>query len=693
MAHKNKHRRPEPKPVHTKPVAAKPARIKPETTPTDYTALAARWVPRVLLALLVGGFLVRVLNLSALSLWVDEYVHVLRAKNFIESGSPLFTDDNNGILLTLAMLPGFALFGSSVFWARFPSVLLGVALIYVIYRVGTRLFNRYVGLFAASGAALSLYLIFWSRMCRNYAPLAVFYLLLGLVFLLALEAKPDSNATDRLARAGISRKHLLLLPVMGLLAFLSHQLTFFFAFTVGVYALVRLAGTYREGGDRAERVKFAWLSGLTLPLLLAVFVPPLGEALKKALEPLLLSNIAEWAIPDWGRLSALTAAKPLEAFNLYNSLLLYDLRLLYVPALLGLVVAFRVRPKAGLWLACSFVVPFLLLCFVFREPFLRRYLIFAYPYLLISAGVFFYAAWQYLRSKAWPDIPVAALALPFVLLLVNTRWSSVADLALARKLEGNVVDDRVVNWSFTDWKEACDYVTKNRQPGDVVMATVPTAASYYLNQDSVLWFRQAYYDNAEKRYKLNVPNPAGGPSAAAFEDLVRTVQQSPRGWLLADYYLENVFTDERALLWVYQNMHYYAEATPKGSMMVFGWDHSKAKPERQNLVVELGCVDNKIESKEYHLTLPEALFASSQIELTVRARGVDTNVEGLVLLNGQNAVRLPVNQGLDAEETVLTIQREWLRPGSNSIQILYEPELPSDPRKGFTLYYLGISGK
>jgi len=687
MAQKNKPRRPAEKPPRPAPTPAKPKR---EHTPPDYAALAARWVPRVLLALLAVGLLVRILNISALTLWVDEYVHVLRAKNFLETGSPLLTDDNNGILLTVAMLPFFSIFGSGVFWARFPSVLFGVALIYVVYRVGTRLFNRYVGLFAAGGATLSLYLIFWSRMCRNYAPLAVFYLLLGMVFLLALEAKPDPDSSDRMTRAGISKKHLLLLPVAGLLAFLSHQLTFFFAFSVGVYALARLIGTYRTGGERA---KFAWLTALTLPLLLAVFVPPLGEALKKALQPLLLSNIAEWAIPDWGRLAVLTDAKPLEAFNLYNSLLLYDLNLLYAPALLGFVAAFWVRPKAGLWLACSFVVPFLLLSFVFREPFLRRYLIFAYPYLLISTGVFFYAGWQYLRSKVWPNMSPYALALPFVLLLANTRWSPVADLALARKLEGNVVDERIVSWSFTNWKEACDYVSKNRQPGDVVMATVPTAVSYYMEHEPVLWFRQAYYDNGEKRYKLNAPNPGGGPSAASFEDLVRTVQQSPRGWLLADYYLENVFTDERALLWVYQNMHYYAEATPKGAIMVFGWDHSKPKPERQNLVVELGCVDNKIESKEYHLTLPEALFAQSQIELAVRASGVNSNQEGLVVFNGENAVRLPQNQGLGVEETVLPIQREWLRPGSNSIQIMYEQEVPNDPRKGFTVYFLGITGK
>lgn len=649
-----------------------------------------------MIGLAAFGLLIRVSNLDALSLWMDEYVHVLRAKYCIEEGEPLFTDDNNGILLTLLLLPGFALFDSSVFWARFPSVLCGVALLYVLYQLGTRLFNRYVGIFAATAATLSLYLVFWSRVSRNYEIFSLFYLLLGLVFLKALEGKSPDDPKDFWAKYGISRVHLLWLPVVAALSFLSHQLTFFFVFTIGVYGLIRLGVAYWYAQPRSEQIKYVGLTTCTLPFLLVVFVPPLGETLKKALAPLLLSGIAEWAIPDWTRVAALSEAKPFEAFDLYNSLLQYDLNYLYIPAILGFFAAFWVRPVAGVWLACSFVVPFLLMSFVFREPFLRRYLIFAYPYLLISSGVFFYALWQLLRQYAWPRIPrwagLTVLALPILLVLANARWSEIADMALARKLEGYIVDSRIASWSFTNWEEACAYVAKHCQPGDLVMATVPTAVSYYLNHESVLWFRQAYYDNREKRYKLNTPDPNGAPSAATFEDLVRTVQQSPRGWLVADYYLENVFTDERALLWVYQNMHYYPEASAVGSVMVFGWDHTLPKPERQNLVVELGCVDNKLQSKIYSMTLPEHLFAQEQIEVAVRSRWVDSNREGMIVFNEENAAWLPANQTSEVEEQVLTIPRDWLHPGRNSIQILYEPTRPSDPRKGFTVYFIGITG-
>ncbi|MCK6694201.1 MAG: glycosyltransferase family 39 protein [Thermoanaerobaculia bacterium] len=686
--------------LRTKQKIAPPKLIEREEAhpePEGLPVISPRAALITLAVFLSVGFLFRVLHLSDLSLWMDEYVHVMRAKNFLEGDGPLFTDDNNGILLTLLLLPGFAVFGPEVFWARFPSVLFGIGAIWLVYRMGTRLFNRYVGLFAAAGATFSLYLIFWSRVSRNYAIFCFFFLLLGMVFLKATETRPDRKLADWWSRQGLSGRHVALLPAVGLLSLLSHQLTFFFVFTVLFFSLIKAVVVLQSRAEKRELWKYIWLSGILLPFALVFLIPALGEALKNVLQPFLLSNIADWAIPDWNRLAAWWAEKPLESFYTYNDLLLYDLNWLYLPALLGLVAAYRLNLRAGIWLTASFVVPFLLLCFIFREPFLRRYLIFAYPYLLISAGVFFYTLLDWVKKQLWPvagrQVGYALMSAPFVLVLFNARWNGIADLALARKLEGHIVDMRIANWSFTNWREACDYVNRFRQPGDMLMSTVPTAVSYYMEHENVLWFRQAYYDTREKRYKLHPPNPGGGPSAASFEDLVRTVQQTPRGWLLADYYLENVFTDERALLWVYQNMHYYPDASMDGSLMVFGWDHSRPKPERQNLVVELGCDDDKMESKEYHMTLPKELFSHAQLEMTVRTRWVDSDQEALILFNGKHVAWLPPNRSAGIDEATVPIDRSWIHPGQNTVQVFYEPNRPTDPRKGFTLYYMSIAGK
>ena len=230
MTRKKTHRR-APHPQEAPGPAAK-KRVPVAPPAATATAVAPAFSKRRaafgLAAVLLAGTLIRLLHLSDLSLWMDEYVHVMRAKGFLEGAGPLLTDDNNGILLTLCLLPGFAIFGPTVFWARFPNVLFGVGLIYLVYRMGARLFNRYVGLFAASAATLSLFLIFWSRVCRNYAPLAFFYLLLGLVFRAAFERETDRKPAGWWAGHGVSGRHLALLPVAGVLALLSHQLAFFF---------------------------------------------------------------------------------------------------------------------------------------------------------------------------------------------------------------------------------------------------------------------------------------------------------------------------------------------------------------------------------------------------------------------------------------------------------------------------------
>ncbi len=165
------------------PIKQAPRKAVAAPTPMpDWHALADRYARPALYAMLFLGFIMRVINLDALSLWIDEFVHVIRARDFNAGTGPLLTDDNNGILLTVVLLPFFKLFGATAFWARFPSVLFGVGTIYLMYRLGERLFNRYVGLMAAFAGTFSLYLMFWSRVGRNYAIFAFFFLLLGLVF-------------------------------------------------------------------------------------------------------------------------------------------------------------------------------------------------------------------------------------------------------------------------------------------------------------------------------------------------------------------------------------------------------------------------------------------------------------------------------------------------------------------------------
>lgn len=679
------------------PVKAPPRKTvaQPASPPPDWQALADRYALPALGGLVFLAFVLRILNVDALSLWVDEFVHVIRARDFNAGTGPLFTNDNNGILLTTVMLPFFKLFGATAFWARVPSVLFGVGTVYLMYRLGERLFNRYVGLLTAFAGTFSLYLIFWSRIGRNYAIFAFFYLLLGLVFLKAFENEKEPGAPDFWRRNGISRKYTLwLLPALAA-ALLSHQLTFFFAFTVGTYAVIVAAGKIlRKEEDRFQN-KYFWLGIAALPLLLLI-LPGVNDLLRTPLSVLLSAQQVNWVLPQWSRLSELWAQDAWGAFQMYHGVLRYDPTLLYYPAVAGLLAGFWIRPHSAAWLVGSVVTPFLLMAFLFRDPMGPRYFIFVYPWFLLSAAVFFYGLFRYVTEKMLPNASnlfrYAVLLLPFVFVLGSVRWKELKRVVLAEQLEGHVVDGNIAELNFTNWRQACDFVNQRKQAGDVLMSTVTNAASYYLEEDNILWFRQMQYDTKLKRYVSNPPEP-GRYSAATIDDLRRTVATAPRGWLLADYYMDNIFVDDASRLFVYENLQYYPEASPDGSVKVFGWDRSKPRPKNQNLVVQLGKATDKIISGAYMMDVPQEIYQKPVLEMQIRCQGVNSSREALVIFNDDNAVYLPPNKGKGIESQTVTMQKQWLRPGPNKIQVMYEEAVQHDPDKGFTVYYIGFTGR
>ncbi len=666
-----------------------------KTPPPDWTALVNRYTKPALLGLLLVGLVLRIVNLDALSLWVDEFVHVLRARDFNNGTGPLLTTDNNGILLTAVIIPLFKVFGATAFWARFPSVLFGVGSIYLLYRIGTQLVNRYVGLIAAFAATFSMYLIFWSRIARNYAIFAFFFLLLALLFLQAFEAKKDPASRNFWQKNGLSPQYLsLMLPVL-VAALLSHQLTFFFAFSAGTYALIVAAQHIKDNTADRFRNKYFWLGMLSLPLFLLV-IPGVNDLLRAPLSVMLSREQVDWVLPQGARLAELWQSQPWTAFDIYHGVLRYDPTLVYFPALAGLIVSYRLRPRAGAWLTAFVVVPFLLMCFFFREPALPRYFIFVFPWFLLSAAVFFYWLFTIVSQKFTPATSntarYALLFFPFIFILASVRWPELKQLVLAEQVEGHVVNNNIAEFNFTNWKQPCAFIKQKKQPGDVLMSTVTTAAAYYLNDDNVLWFRQVAYDTKQKKYVPNPPEP-GRNSAATFEDFKRTVESTPRGWLLADYYFDIVFIDDQARRYVYENLQYYPEASPDGSVRLFGWDRSKAKPKQQNMVVQLGKTADKIVSENFTFQIPSDVYNSPTLVMPIRYQGVNSNREALVIFNDDNAVYLPPNQGKGIEDQTIELQKEWLKPGPNKVQIMYEEAVKSDPDKGFTVYYLDFAGK
>jgi hypothetical protein len=108
-------------------------------------------------------------------------------------------------------------------------------------------------------------------------------------------------------------------------------------------------------------------------------------------------------------------------------------------------------------------------------------------------------------------------------------------------------------------------------------------------------------------------------------------------------------------------------------------------------VIQLGKAADKIVSTPFMMDLPQQVYESPEVLMQIRYQGVNSNREALVIFNDDNAVYLPPNQGKGIENQSIGLQKQWLRPGPNKVQVMYEEAVTSDPDKGFTVYYIGFT--
>ncbi len=681
--------------------SAKPSPKQPDTkaqasiamAPIEYwDAVIIKYGGIVVSGLLIVGFLLRILNLDALSLWVDEFVHITRADNYVNGTGGLFTEDNNGILYTVFLLPIFKIIGSTPFLARLPSVLFGVGMIYLTYRIAFRLFNQYIGILSAFGVTFSLYLTFWSRIARNYAIFGFFFLLFFWLFLKAFESK-DEHTTGKWKLHSISPYYTLLLPVALILSLLSHQLTFFFLFSLTTYCFGNALWLFYKNNPEKYRNKYFYLSLLLIPSVLLMLTPIGQGIITFLLSPILSADQIVWALPNWDVISKQLKSEPFTAFNLYNEVLRYDSGWLYFAGVFGVLSAWIFSRKSALWLCSMLVVPFFMLSFVYRDPSVQRYIIFIHPFFWIASSVFFWMLWRWLAPLASRRIQFLLLLLPFILVLITAKWTAIGNLALARQKSGFVVDPKIGGLNFTNWRDACQYVSERRAPGDLVLTTVANGVSYYLGDNNVIPFRQANYDTKKKHQVFNQPKLDGTKNASSYEDLVYTVNNTPKGWLLADYYLESSYVDDKARQFVYTNMHFIPEASSDGDVMLFKWDNSLPKPENQNMVVDLGRSSSKVSSRITNINVTDELINSNAVKMVVRSANVDSKEEAFVVFNNQFPVFLPKNQANTIETHIVPIDKRILKRGTNTIQIGYNPKIKQDPRSGFMLYFFSLTDK
>src|SRR3989338_6308787 len=122
--------------------------------------------------LLVGLFL-RIYDLGGESLWTDEGISI-RVSNsdlshIIKDRAINFHTPFYFIILHYWIL----LFGNSEFATRFLSLIFGFCALFMIYKLGSLIFDEEVGIFASLLLTLSIFHIYYSQEVRMYSLLAL----------------------------------------------------------------------------------------------------------------------------------------------------------------------------------------------------------------------------------------------------------------------------------------------------------------------------------------------------------------------------------------------------------------------------------------------------------------------------------------------------------------------------------------
>lgn len=130
-----------------------------------------------LLAILFLGLFLRIYDLGTESIWVDEGISILLANSNLFQIVVNRAQSTHPPMYFIILHYWVNLFGDTEFSTRFLSVIFGLFSILMIYKVGTLLFNKNVGMLSSLLLALSVFHIQYSQEVRMYSLMTLLTLL------------------------------------------------------------------------------------------------------------------------------------------------------------------------------------------------------------------------------------------------------------------------------------------------------------------------------------------------------------------------------------------------------------------------------------------------------------------------------------------------------------------------------------
>ncbi len=418
------------------------------------------WSP---LALTLLALWVRLHNLTYHSLWFDEVMSVHWARSEISrilEVSMNLVEDRLPPLYYLLLHGWRLLVGDGEVSVRLPSVLLGVLLVPVAYRLGTDLFGRRVAVLVAVLTALNPFLVWYSQEARMYA-LAVLLVSLGTWFF--------ARAAIASSRQRVAWHYWLGYGLCAIAGLYTHLYT---GLVLPAHALY-LALTWRQ--SRRAWVPFV----VTMLVVGGIFAPLALAALRVSGEAGAGQPLASMGDRLWRLLSAFTVWKAPVPPALRVGINVVTV----VLALAGLVLGARPSGQGGarpgglshpmLLVALLLVVPLVMATLLLLRNqlafFGERYFIVIVPWLLMAVAVGAVGLSTLLRGAIGPRSVVNHLPVRF---LPPTPYSLLPLLCYVLPVAMALIP-LPGQWSpearKEAWRESVAYLSSHARPEDAIL--------------------------------------------------------------------------------------------------------------------------------------------------------------------------------------------------------------------------------
>lgn len=386
----------------------------------------------ILLIILLAFFL-RIYNLDAESLWLDEALSVEHyAKNDITT-----------IIERLSVHPPLyyiilhfwiKLFGDSEFSVRFLSAIFGIMSIYVIYRLGKLIFDDNVGIISALLLSISLFHINYSQEVRFYSLLTLLALLSNYYFIKILKERSIKNT----AAYAISTVAMPYTHIFGLFYIMFQNIFYLLAFR--------------------KNIKYWITTQIIILLFLAPWIPILLRQVTRAET----EGLTEW-IP---RPTFITLYNTFGAFAGGDISLYFFMIVIVVGIVIG---AYKLAPSRKL-----------------DDMALSNYRIFLLSWLfipiLISFTVSLIVQPIYISKYLIGSLPAFYILTSKIILNFRKQFAIIGIILIISLLTIGSIQKYYSTPEKEQWRELVDYIDRNEGKNDIVLLQAPYSAFEYYSK-------------------------------------------------------------------------------------------------------------------------------------------------------------------------------------------------------------------